>query len=60
MNTGGGEGIPLYKPTSLRRPKGYGFLAFLGWKRVCTLPIMVWIRVGFSKELQERMNVFKP
>ena len=34
------------------------FWAFLVWKPVQTLPILVWSRVGFSRQLQERMNVF--
>ena len=40
------------------RPKGYGFWAFLVWKRVCILPIFVWNRVRFLRELWKRMNVF--
>ena len=30
------------------RSKGYGIWAFLVWKRVYTLPILVWNRVWFS------------
>ena len=41
-------------------PQRVWFLAFLALKRVYTLPILVWIRVGFSKKLRERMKVFKP
>ena len=40
----------------MRCPKGLGFGAFLVWKRVDTLPILVRIRVWFSRELRERMN----
>ena len=40
------------------RPIGDGFGAVLVWKRVYTLPILVWNRVWFSRELQQRMNVF--
>ena len=42
------------------RPIGYGFCAVLVWKRVCTLPILVWNGVWFSRELSESecMNVF--
>ena len=38
-------------------PKGCGFWAFLVWKRRYTLPIFVWNRVLFSRELRECMNV---
>ena len=40
------------------RPEGYGFWAFLVWKRVYILPILVWNRVWFLRELWKRMNVF--
>ena len=39
------------------RPNRLGFWAFLTWKRVYTLVILVWNRVWFSRELRERMNV---
>ena len=39
-------------------PIGSGDCAVLVWKRVYTLPILVWIRVWFSQVLWERMNVF--
>ena len=38
-------------------PQGYGFWAFLVWRRLYTLPIVVWNRVLFSRELRECMNV---
>ena len=39
-------------------PKGGGFCAILVWKRVYTLPILVWNLVWFSRELRECMNIF--
>ena len=45
----GGGGTPLYKPyRGMFRPKGYGFCAVLVWKRVETLPILVWNRYRFQ------------
>ena len=38
-NTGGGA--PLYKLYRYVLPKGYDFWAFLVWKQVYTLPILV-------------------
>ena len=59
IGRGGGGGTPLYKPHRYVPPvKRYGFWAFLVWKRVYTLPILVRNRVWFSKELRECMNVF--
>ena len=40
------------------RLTGYGFCAVLVRKRVCTLPILVWDRVWFSRELRQFINVF--
>ena len=37
--------------------QGYGFWAFLVWKRLYTLHIFVWNRVLFSRELLEWMDV---
>ena len=42
---------PLYKPYKLEPPQRVGFWAFLVWKRVYTLPILVWNRLQFSREL---------
>ena len=36
------------------RPKGYGFCAVLVWLLVYILPILVWNRVWFSRELRLR------
>ena len=58
---GGGGGVPPYiRHVSMRRPKGYGFGAFLVWKRVYTLPILVLCRVWFSRDLRdyERISCF--
>ena len=49
---GGGGGL-----TYMCRPKKYGLWAFLIWKRGNTLPILVWNRVWFLRELRECMNV---
>ena len=44
-----GGATPLYKPyRGMFRPKGYGFCAVLVWKRVETLPILVWNRYRFQ------------
>ena len=40
------------------RPIEYGFCAVLVRKRVFTLPILVWGRVWFSRELRQIINVF--
>ena len=50
--------LPYTSHIDICRPKGCGFWAFLVWKRVYTLPILVWNRVWFSRELLECMNVF--
>ena len=54
----GGGVLPYIIHIGMCRPKGYGFGAFLVWKQIYTLPIWVWIRVWFSRELRERTNVF--
>ena len=55
----GGGVTPLYKPYWYVPPQRVWFFgAFLVWKQVYTLPIWVWIRVWFSRELRERTNVF--
>ena len=48
---------PNIRHIRMCHPKGYGFWAFLVWKRVYTLHILVWHRVWFSRELREHMNV---
>ena len=50
-------GTPLHKLYRYVLPKGYAFWAFLVWKQVYTLPILVWKQVWFSKELRECMNM---
>ena len=57
VNPGGG-GTPLYKLYRYVPPQRVGFLRRFGIKRVYTLPISVWNRVWFSRELKECMNVF--
>ena len=54
---GGREALPYISQRGMFRPKGYGFCAVLVWKRVQTLPILVWNRVWFSRELRECMKV---
>ena len=39
-------------------PKGRFFLRRFVWKRLWALPIVVWNRVRYSKEVRESMNVF--
>ena len=57
--TSGGRGVLFYTShIGMCRLKGRGFWAFLVWKRVQTLPIFVWNRVGFSRDLWELVNVF--
>ena len=53
MKTPGGD-TPLYKSYRYVPPH----YAILVWKRVYTLPILVWNRLWFSRELRECMNVF--
>ena len=56
---GGEEGVlPYISHIGMCRPIKLGFCAVLVRKRVYTLPILVWHRVWFSRELQECMNVF--
>ena len=40
--------LPYISHRGMFRPKGYGFCAVLVWKRVETLPILVWKRYGFQ------------
>ena len=47
----GGGALP-YSHIGMCRLIGYGFGAVLVWKRVYTLPILVWNRVWFSRELR--------
>ena len=39
-------------------PKGRVFAPFWSEKRAKTLPILVWNRILFSRELRECMNIF--
>ena len=50
--------LPCISYRGMCRPKRYGLRDFLVWKRVYTLPILVWNRVWFSRELRECINVF--
>ena len=50
--------LPYISHIGMCRPIGSRFCAVLVWKRVYTLPILVWNRVWFSSVLSERMNVF--
>ena len=50
--------LPYISYIGMCRPIASGFGAVLVLKRVYTLPILVWNRVWFSRELQDRMNVF--
>ena len=55
----GGVGVlPYINYISMCRSIGWGFWAVLVWKRVYTLPILVWNRVWFLRGLQECMDVF--
>ena len=49
--------LPYISYIGMCRPIGSGFWAVVVWKRVYTLPILVWNRVWFSRELRECMNV---
>ena len=40
--------LPYISHSGMFRPKGYGFCAVLVWKRVETLPILVWNRYRFQ------------
>ena len=40
--------LPYISHRGMFRPKGYGFCAVLVWKRVETLPILVWNRYRFQ------------
>ena len=52
-------GTPLYKPYRYVPPQRVWFLVLFGLKTtVYTLPILVWKRVWFSRELRQRMSVF--
>ena len=54
----GGGVTPLYKLYKYVPLHRVGFLSRLVWKRVYTLPILVWNRVWFLRGLQECMDVF--
>ena len=56
-NSRGGGGVLPYISPGMCCPNGSGFRAILVWKRVYTLPILVWNRYGFLGELRECMNV---
>ena len=47
---GRGGGVTPWCNPSMCRPIGWGFCAVLVWKRVYTLPILVWNRVWFLRE----------
>ena len=51
-------GTSLYKPYGYVSPHWVEFLVLFGLEHVYTLPILVWNRVLFARELQECMNVF--
>ena len=57
---GGGGGTLLYKTYKYVQPKGpVGFLGLSGVTTgQYTLPILVWNRVWFSRELRKRINMF--
>ena len=55
---GGGGLLPYINYINMCRSIGWGFWAVLVWKRVYTLPILVWNRVWFLRGLQECMDVF--
>ena len=48
---------PLYKLYRYVSPHRVGFCAVVVWKRVYTLPSLVWNRVCFLRELRDCMNV---
>ena len=53
--------LPYIRYIGMCRPIGWAFCAVLVWKRAYTLPILVWNRVWFSRELRyvlECMKVF--
>ena len=54
----GGGVLPYINYISMCRSIGWGFWAVLVWKRVYTLPILVWNRVWFLRGLRECMDVF--
>ena len=55
----GGEGGYLYKPYRYVPPHGVGFYGVLIWKQVYTLPILVWNRGWFSRELSFQFQMIK-
>ena len=59
LGGGGGEGgIPLYKPYKYVPPQRVGLLGLFGLKKgIDFAPFWTGVRVWFSWELQERMNV---
>ena len=48
---------PLYKSYRYVPPQRVGFCALSVWKRVQILPILVWSRVWFSRELPESERI---
>ena len=48
--------LPYIGHIGTYRPKGCGFWAVLVRKQVYTLPILVWNRAWFLRELRECMN----
>ena len=52
-----GGALPFISFWGMCRPIGSGFCAVLVWKQVYTLPILVWNRVWFLRELRDCMNV---
>ena len=52
---GGGRILACISHIDMCRPEGHGFCAILGLK-TDVLPILVWKRVWFSRELRECMN----
>ena len=55
-----GQGVlPYINHTGMFRPRGYGFCAVLVWKRVQTLPVLVWKRGDSAHFGLESGMVFK-
>ena len=50
-----GGSTPLYKPYRYVPPHREGVCAVSVWKRIYTLPILIWNRVWFSRELRTRV-----
>ena len=53
----GGWVLPYWSYIVMCCPTGF-LRHFAVWKRVYTLPILLWNRVWFSRELRDCMNVF--